>query len=94
MKVEIVKDVVVLKKPEKDCPNCRNLSSFLNLALNGEYNEHIQFITTPEHEETYQELVDKYNIMSMPAIIDIKNNKLVATGFDPATTNEFLISNF
>lgn len=89
-----LKEVVILKKPDNECPNCKNLGMFLDLALGGKYNDKVDFVRSYEQPELYYQMVEDFEIMSMPAIIDLSENKVIATGFNPAATNEFLLTKF
>ena len=81
--------VVIVKKANSDCPACKNLEMFLNLALSGKYNDLIEFVKQDEDQAKYDEYVEKYGIMSMPAIIDVETDKVVATGFNPGATVDY-----
>lgn len=74
---------------KEDCPNCRNLKTFLDVALKSHYNPKIFIVRKEEDEEHYNELVEKYQLMSVPALIDIETGEMV-TGFNPPKTMELL----
>lgn len=52
-----------------DCPNCSRLKMFINAALNDNQKSKIEIILKEDNEELYAELVNKYNILTLPAVI-------------------------
>lgn len=74
---------------KEDCPNCRNLKTFLDVALEGKYNPKIFIVRKEEDAKHYQELVEKYQLLSVPALIDMETGEM-ATGFNPPKVMELL----
>lgn len=88
------KKVLILKKRNEECPQCKNLEMFMDLALGGAYNDDVDIVRNYEQEQRYNEICEQLNIMSMPAIIDVETGKLIASGFDAGITISFLKEKF
>lgn len=69
---------------KENCPNCSKLKMFIQHALNDTQKAKIQMVLKEDDETVYRELVEKYNILTLPAVIhneitypDILPSKLV-----------------
>lgn len=77
--------VYMLTKP--NCPKCQNLKMFLKFALSNKYEQDITLIDQIEHQETYLDLVKKYQILALPVLICDED---VLIHCDPTPTKAFL----
>lgn len=60
--------MVLLTK--EDCPRCKQIKLFIDNALNKEQKNKIQIIKKEDNEELFLEYVKKYQILSLPVIIN------------------------
>jgi hypothetical protein len=52
-----------------NCPQCQSLKMFLKMALRDKYAPDITQVNQEEDAELYVELVSKFQILSLPALI-------------------------
>lgn len=74
---------------EVGCSNCKNLESFLQYGLDGEYDDQITNITLESNEEDYNAVVEETKAMSVPIIVDLETGEHI-TGFNPPEVMELL----
>lgn len=81
---------VVAGKSE-GCPNCKNLKSFLQHAVSGEYDKDITVVNKEDNEELYGMIVNETQSMSVPIVVNLETGKHI-TGFNPPELMEMLKS--
>lgn len=74
---------------EEGCPNCKNLESFLQYAMQGKYDDQITKVTKESNPEDYDTLIGQTGAMSVPVIINTENDKFI-TGFNTPDVVSFL----
>lgn len=77
----------VLMVTKTDCSHCSQLKMFLEMAMDNKYKEDIEIVHETDNKEKYEELKEKFNIQSAPALIfedEIMRN------YSPMATIEFL----
>ena len=77
--------VYMLTKP--NCPKCQNLKMFLKFALGNKYEHDIMVIDQKEQEQTYLDMVKRYQVLALPVLIC---NDDVLINCDPTPTKTFL----
>lgn len=73
------------------CSACNNLTSFLQYALEGEFDNQITKLTLEANPEEYDAVVEKTGAMSLPIIVDLENENFIS-GFTPPEVTGLLRS--
>ncbi|ODJ55655.1 thioredoxin [Brochothrix thermosphacta] len=68
----------VLMLTQTVCPYCDRAKVVLNGALEGDYNDHIEFINREDHEERFAELRSKYEFLTVPTFIDVASGEVLS----------------
>jgi glutaredoxin-like protein NrdH len=77
--------VTMLTKP--NCPQCNALKMFLKHALNNKYDKDIQVLDQEADKDVFQPLIEKFQIVSLPAMIVGED---VLRSCEPSKTMAFL----
>lgn len=81
----------VIAGKEEGCPNCKNLNSFLEYGLNGEYDSQITKITKESNPKEYDTIIGQTGAMSVPVIVLTITGDFI-TGFNPGELTTLLKS--
>ena len=73
-----------------DCVKCMQANMILERVLNNKYSSYINVVKKEQDQQTYDDLVVKYNIMSMPVFISVDT---VLKEVNPNTLITFLKTN-
>lgn len=84
----MTKKIQILTKD--NCPGCKNLKMFLEVALQDKYKEHIEYIHKETNPAQYQELVEEHDVLTLPVLIA---GEEVQKGFSPSTLESFIQAN-
>lgn len=89
-----MKKVIIFTKNE--CPNCKSLGMFLNIALKRKYDKNIEHLNMEDSEEEWEKYDSKLDITSVPTVALEENGEIleVIRGFKPPQIKEMLESNF
>ncbi|WP_100487361.1 glutaredoxin family protein [Sporolactobacillus pectinivorans] len=71
------------------CPYCERAKIVLNEALDGKYNDEIEYFVREDDEARFAELQKKYQFMTVPTFIDKKNGSVLSDSQE-ATITAFL----
>lgn len=71
------------------CPYCERAKVVLNEALQGKYNDQIEFFVREDDEARFAELQKKYQFMTVPTFID-KESGSVLSDSQEATITAFM----
>lgn len=75
---------------QENCTNCVALKQFLEFGLNNKYKDNIEIIKREENPEKFNELVNKFDIYTSPALIF---NNDVLTDCSPSNVMNFFEKN-
>ncbi|EUJ36308.1 glutaredoxin family protein [Brochothrix campestris] len=68
----------VLMLTQTVCPYCDRAKVVLNGALEGDYNDHIEFINREDQPERFAELRAKYEFLTVPTFIDLTTGDVLS----------------
>lgn len=76
---------------EEGCPNCKNLQSFLEFGLNGEYDSQITKFTKESNPKEYEAVIGQTGAMSVPVVVNTETGHFIS-GFNPGELTALLRS--
>ncbi|MFT8873103.1 MAG: glutaredoxin domain-containing protein [Sporolactobacillus sp.] len=79
----------VLMITKQVCPYCSRAKAVLNGALEGKYNDQIEFFVREDDETRFEALRDHYQFMTVPTFVDLSSGKILSDSQE-ATISAFL----
>ncbi|MCI1856599.1 MAG: glutaredoxin [Sporolactobacillus sp.] len=79
----------ILLITKRGCPYCERAKIVLNQALEGKYNDRIDYFVREDDEERFRQLQEKYHFMTVPTFIDKQTGKVLSDSKE-ATISAFM----
>lgn len=79
-------DKKVLMITKRVCPYCTRAKVVLNDALEGRYNDQIEFFVREDDEKRFADLQEKYRFMTVPTFIDQRTGEVLSDSQEATIT--------
>lgn len=86
---------MLIKLSKNNCPNCKKMDVFMNTPKMKEYGDKIVEVNMDLDPTRYSEVMNAVpGVMGLPALVDEKEGKILAVGFNPGTLTKVLKEHF